>query len=246
MNTRSGNCDPTGTRLAKRLGVSRGPTQSHWAGLLLLWLCAAVLSGCGLLKPEVDHTRFFVLTAPIEPRQSEGRGEVKRWNVGVRVLDLPAYLRNKSIVVRMGSNELHFANFARWAEPLDLGIGRVLKDTLSAAANVRQVVMNSHGEEGLDYEVTLHVLACEALRSPANTGSVRLSLSWEVRSVGNDSMVPRQRGFTAPPAAWKVGDFGQLAGLLSEAIVDAGRMLASELPLGPPASKLVPQGKVIP
>ena len=36
------------------------------------------------------------------------------------------------MIVRRGKNEIEFREFAQWGEPLDLGIGRVLREELVA------------------------------------------------------------------------------------------------------------------
>ena len=211
----------------------RDAATSALVRLLALAGCAVAWSGCGLLQPQVDHTRFYVLSAPAAARPVAAKEASKGWNVGLRTLDLPAYLRNKAMVARTGGNEVQFADLAWWAETLDQGIARVLAETLDAAPNVGQVTLNSHGAEGLDYEVTIQVLACEGIRSETNRGSVRFSLAWELRPVGKASGVTKHGGFDAPPAAWNGSDFGQLAALLSDAIAAAGRRLAAELPAEP-------------
>ena len=144
---------------------------------------------------------------------------------------MPAYLQTKLMVVRTGTNEIHFAEFDRWAEPLDEGISRVVKEALSSAANVDSIALNSHGEDTLDYEVTIRVLACEGVRGQSGTGLIRLVMSWEIKSVGTNATVNKRGGFTAAPAAWDGKDYGQLALQLSKDIAAAGKALVADLPM---------------
>ena len=135
------------------------------------------------------------------------------------------------MVVRTGTNQIHFADFDRWAEPLDQGISRVMKETLSSARNVESVALNSHGDETLDYEVAIRMLACEGVRLGSGSSSIRFALTWEARSVWTNSLVTKRGVFSEDPAAWDGKDYGQLAERLSEAIAGASRALAADLPM---------------
>ena len=135
------------------------------------------------------------------------------------------------MVVRTGTNEIHFADYDRWAEPLDQGISRVMKETLSSARNVESVALNSHGDETLDYEVAIRMLACEGVRLGSGNSSIRFALTWEARSVWTNSLVTKRGVFSEDPAAWDGKDYGQLAERLSEAIAGASRALAADLPM---------------
>ena len=197
--------------------------------LLLGAFVSFALSGCAFLQPHDDPTRFYVLTVPSAPPERAPESEFQRWKVGLRPVEVPGYLQSKSMVVRSGTNEIHFADFDRWAEPLDQGISRVIKETLSGAPNVETVTLTAHGDDTLDYEVAIRLLACEAVRVGKGAGTIRFAMAWEVRSVGKNS-TPTKRGLcTAPPVAWDGKDYGQLAQRLSEAIAGAGRVIAANL-----------------
>ena len=192
---------------------------------------ACALSGCSILQPGVDPTRFYVLTVPSAPLERVVAGGYQQWKVGMRPVEVPAYLQSKTMVVRSGTNEIYFADFNRWAEPLDQGISRVIKETLSGAPNVETVTLNSHGDNTLDYEVAIRLLACEGLRVKKGAGTIRFAMTWEIRSIRNNSM-PTHRGvFTAVPVVWDGKDYGQLAQRLGEAIAGASRAVGADLPL---------------
>jgi uncharacterized lipoprotein YmbA len=134
------------------------------------------------------------------------------------------------MVVRTGTNEIHFADFDRWAEPLGQGIGRVVKATLSSARNVEEVALNSQGGGAMDYDVAVGILACEGVRLEQGGGSIRFAATWDMRSVGNNPTVIHG-DFSGKPVAWDGKDYGQLAERLSEAIAGAARALAAALPV---------------
>jgi uncharacterized lipoprotein YmbA len=210
----------------------KSSTPANRAFVLRLCMFAAcALSGCSLLQPHADPTRFYVLTVPSAPPEQAGEGEFKRWRVGLRPVEVPAYLRSRAMVVRTGINEIHFADFHRWAEPLDQGIGRVIKETLSSARNVETVVLNSHGDDTLDYEVGIRLLACEGLRGEKGGGTIRFAVTWEARSVGKNSTVTKRGMFTADQVAWDGKDYAQLAERLSGAIAGVSKAIATALPM---------------
>jgi uncharacterized lipoprotein YmbA len=202
------------------------------AFLLVLGAVAAfALNGCALLRPHADPTRFYVLTVPGTPLKPAVGGEFKRWRVGLRLVEVPSYLRTKFMVVRTGSNEIHFADFDRWAEPLEQGISRVLKETLGSAQNVQSVALNSHGDASLDYEVTIQILACHGMRVPTGKSSIRFAATWEVQAVGTNSIEIKRGSFTADAADWDGNNYSQLATQLSAAVAVAGKTLAADLPM---------------
>ena len=183
------------------------------------------------MRPHDDPTRFYVLTGPHVATEHFADGEFKRLKIGLKPVELPSYLRSKSMVVRTGTNKIHFAEFDRWAEPLDQGIGRVMKEVLSSARNVESVTLNSHGDDSLNCEVAIRILACEGLRVESGMSSIRFAATWEVRPVGTNSTATKRGGFTADAVAWSGKDYGQLAERISEAIASASIALATDLPL---------------
>ena len=189
---------------------------------LLSILAIGALSGCSLLQPHDDPTRFYVLTVPSAPSERAAQGKFKRWKVGLRPVEVPGYLQSKSMVVRSGTNEIHFADFDRWAEPLDQGISRVMKETLGSARNVESVALNSHGEDSLDYEVTIQILACHGMRAATGQSSIRFATTWEVRAAGTNLPTIKHGGFTAVAADWDGENYSELATQLSAAVAAAG------------------------
>ena len=189
------------------------------------------LSSCAFLQPRADPTRFYVLTVGQAVPAAVTEANVKRWRVGLRAVEVPAYLQTRFMVVRSGTNEIHFAEFDRWAEPLDRGISRVLKDSLGSARNVESVALDSHGEDTLDYEFKIRILACEGARGETGADSLRFAMTWELRSLGTNSQVMKHGAFAASPATWDGNDHGRLALGLSQAIAEAGQTLAADLPM---------------
>ena len=196
---------------------------------LLGVITACVVTSCALLQPRADPTKFYVLTSPNVLSPSATADGPARYRIGLRAIEMPAYLRTKRMAVRSGANEIHFAEFDRWAEPLDGGISRVLKEALRVDDNVELVAMDSQGDDPLDYSVTIRVQACEGVRGGSGTGSIIFGMTWEIQPVGISKPGIRRGSFTAASAVWDGKNYGQLARQLSLAITAAGQALAADL-----------------
>ncbi len=85
-------------------------------------------AGCVNLSPEPDLTRHFTLSSQAEP----GNPAPAVANVTLAPVSVPDYLKQSGIVSRRNSDELRIAETARWAEPLESGIARVVSETLSS------------------------------------------------------------------------------------------------------------------
>ncbi len=185
-------------------------------GLITLGLVA----GCNLLpEPKPDLTRYFVLEGGV-PGASAPAGAVR---LGLRTVEIPAYLKTKSMVVRSGGNEIRYIDSARWAEPLDAGLTRLLRAALATRAQVVAYPFPANLER--DYDVTIRVLNAEG----ADEG-VRFTAVVVITRVGDTATQVERRVFTAPARVWR-GDYAELAAGLSAAI--AG--LADEVLLAIPA-----------
>jgi len=185
-----------------------------------LFAAAAVLglSGCNLLpEPQPDNTRFYVLgdaTSSAAPAANAPR-------VGLRRVDVPAYLKSKSIVTRRGNNELRYDDNARWAEPLEAGILRTLRDRLATSAAVSVYPFPTQVER--DFDVTVQVVSAEG-----RDDGVHFSATFEVMRA-RDSQVLVRRSFSAPVSAWN-GDPAQLANALSGAVGQLAQEIVGSLP----------------
>jgi len=198
----------------------------------LLPLSAAVLlaAGCNVVPaPEADMTRHYVLTSPV-PEPGPAAGSLR---LGFRSVELASYLGTRDIVLRNGTNELVLQDYARWAEPLEAGIGRILRMQLASAPAVGRVYPQPFPLDGeRDYDVSVSVLHCEG-GTPAGMIShptARFSAVFEISTVGTSPKVVARRAFTAPEAAWDGRDYARLAELLSEDVARLGRDIVAALP----------------
>ena len=89
--------------------------------LLLVWGCVSV--------KHSPPARFFVLRAVAEPPVTR-TADVEQGMVGVLPVALPDHLVRSQMVTWTSENEVRMEEFARWAEPLNVGATRVVRENL--------------------------------------------------------------------------------------------------------------------
>jgi uncharacterized lipoprotein YmbA len=98
---------------------------------------AVALSSCVTLKRSPE-ARFFVLRSLEEPAQP-GRAPSSGL-VGLLPVRVPGYLDRPQVVTWVSEDEIRIDEFLRWAEPLDVGVSRILAENLSALLPQHPVV----------------------------------------------------------------------------------------------------------
>jgi len=193
---------------------------------------ALALGGCKILpEATVDPTRYFVLNGPATTDPAVARPAGLR-QIGLRPVELPGYLRtHKDIVVRTGANELQFQNYACWAESLESGINRVLKERLLATDTIGGVASYPFPLDiRRNFDVVVRVVHCEGLVKSGKSGVARFAAAYDIIASGAGGQVVVRRAFTAPDLPWDGADFGALARLLSEGVAKLSDDIAENLP----------------
>jgi uncharacterized lipoprotein YmbA len=191
-----------------------------------LCLLAAVLSllvtSCNLPSAVVDSTRYYVLVARPE-RTTET--STHHWKVALKPVEVPMFLRAKPMAVRVASNEVRYVDDARWAEPLDAGIMRVIREQLEAMPEIAQV-STATDIAGVtpDYQIVVRVLRCEGDLT-GGAGMARFIATVEVHSAKGERLA--RDTLRAEVGDWDGKDYDALARKLSEAVRD----LASRVPV---------------
>ena len=189
-------------------------------GILLL----AVTSGCSLLpEPQTDPTKYYVLSTSSAGMIGQNGAPV----VNLREVEVASYLRGRPLIVRRGDNEIEFREFARWGEPLELGVARVLRDDLVARGGASAVRGPGGRREVSAYDYTVHVrlLSCEG----AANGGVVFRAIWEVAPAG-EKAGPATRGDYRPAdLRWDGKSEASLAAKLSEAVSGLAGEIAGAL-----------------
>ncbi len=192
----------------------------------------AALAGCNLPTAQPDPTRFYLLSASGAASASVPAADGARAvTLGLCRIELPAYLRTPAVVIRPGGTEVVRTRDARWAEPLEQGIARLLRETLLAQPGVRSVVAYPAPQAALpQYEIAVRVLACEGVAGPEGRRA-RFAAAWEIRATAAGAgAAPVAAGtFESAPADWAEGDYAVLTAKLGESVAALARELAAAL-----------------
>ncbi|HND62855.1 MAG TPA: ABC-type transport auxiliary lipoprotein family protein [Opitutaceae bacterium] len=180
----------------------------------LLSLAALLLglAACTLPPAQPDPTRYYMLT-PMAHRTGEAAAAGSHWRVALRPVEMPNFLRGKTMAVRVASNEVVYVDDARWAETLEAGIGRVLRESLESRPEIA-FVATSGGEEH-DFDIAVRVLRCEGDREK---GVARFTAAVEIYAAGPGGARRGRDIFTTEVPGWDRQNYGQLAAKLSEAV----------------------------
>jgi len=123
--------------------------------LIVLFILS--LSGC--VSVSSSPTSKFYMLSSISKEQPAQKFEINSGvNVAVGPVGIPEYLDRPQIVTRNKNGTLTFAQFDRWAEPLDSGLARLISDDLAGllpAANFYLFPCNF--AIPLDYQVIVEV-----------------------------------------------------------------------------------------
>lgn len=198
----------------------------------LLFAGLVLAGGCQIIPdPVADPTRFFVLTGPGLPSTTTSPQGTLR--LGLKSVELPPYLRSRSLIVRNGRNEIAYEDFARWAEPLDSGIARVLRARLAVTPVVERVYAHPFPfNRDRDFDVSVNVIRCEGARDQ-NGSAVRFAAVVEITAAGTGTVVSRQT-FVAPDIAWDGRDYPALVESISAAVGRLAEAVVEQLPTARP------------
>lgn len=199
-----------------------------------VWLAAGwifLAAGCNLIPPpQADPTHYYVLTGPALSEDG-GQRPGGKLRLGLRTVEMSPYLRKGTMIVRRGSNEIVYNEYARWGEPLEAGIARALRAHLMAVPSVTRVYAQPYpGDQERDFDVAVNVVRCEGALDAAGHGTVKFAAVLEVTGVKTPGLVVARKMFVAPDAVWDGADYGALASALSEAVAALSREVATALP----------------
>ncbi|MFA9454333.1 MAG: membrane integrity-associated transporter subunit PqiC [Candidatus Aminicenantaceae bacterium] len=189
-------------------------------GLIVLTACTLLLQpGCSGTKPS----RFYVLS-PMPPGETPANQEL---SIGVGPLKFPDFLLRPQIVTQAKANQLEYAEYDRWAEPLDENFVRVLAGNLAHLVPTDQVHIYPWLETlQVQYQVLLQVIHFGHTES----GQIELTISWSVlEHAKREHLLQRRSTFSRPAPAADPTDYAALAAGMSELIEEFSREVAQAL-----------------
>lgn len=227
---------------------ARGATPKARARGLALTAAAILFTalaggGCSILpEASADPTRYYVFdqsdpsdrsnpSDPSDQSPASVAADSRGVTVAIRSIELPAYLRNsKSMVVRVGENEVRYEDYSRWAEPIDAGIQRVIKERLANAEGVTGVLsFPLTTGETRQMDLRIRVVRCEGSAPRGGQAAALFVASYQVFNEADGKRLLHAH-FTAPALAWDGRDFGELARQLSQAATLLADDIAKNLP----------------
>jgi uncharacterized lipoprotein YmbA len=186
----------------------------------LFAFAAIALSGCFHLGRTTPVEQHYVLGGALPWASAAPPRDFSALTIGMRRLQLAAYLETPFVLVRSGPNQVGFSEFHRWGESLSGGITRALAGYLGDRAGFRGIdVAPWPAGERYDFVVQVHVSRFEGVAPQDTTstdGEVVMLANWEIiRQADGDVLA---RGVTDyRKTGWRVGDY---AGLVTQ--LDAG------------------------
>jgi hypothetical protein len=192
----------------------------------ILLATALAFAGCSLLAPRPDPSRFFVLTALATT--DGGGSRLDGVSVGVGPVILPAYLQRPQMATRVGPNQVAYDEYARWAQPLESGMCRVLVQNLALLLDPAQVgPFPWLGPPIPRYTVEIEIRQFEE----SIAATVQLTARWTIRDGTTKALlVTRETNASEPcgggdPAA-AVAALSQTLATLSRDVADGVRRAA--------------------
>ena len=188
---------------------------------------AIAISGCSVLSPSPDQSRFLVLTAVSgsddgsRPLAASSSG---RLAIGLGPVQFPQYLDRPEVVTRTSQNTLELSPSDRWAEPLADNFRRVLAANLANLLETSQIVQYPwFADAKLDYAIRVHVDRFE----PDTGDGAQLAARWTiVEAKGGAVLVSRQTDVNQPLSSH---DAQGIAAGLSADLGDLGRQIAQAI-----------------
>ncbi len=187
-------------------------------------MCAALslitlsIAGCG----ESQHSRFYVLTeSPVSaPRPGPARSST---TVAVGEVKLPPELDRPQMARRTMSDEISYAEFERWAGPLDQMVRRVLIADLDGRLPSGTALIESDTANTAGLAVSVDIIRFDA----DATGRVQLNARWELlgRS-GHLAGAPRNASIVQPGSG---ADAAAIAASMSRAVADLAGEIATSI-----------------
>jgi len=175
---------------------------------------ALFLGGCSLPEAQSDPTRYYLLAMPAAETSSAPNASAPV--VHLRPVELASYLRSRPLIVRRGENEVDFRDYARWGEPLEQGIARMLGEELLARGAASEVATaGAHAPtRPADFELAVRVLACEGRAH----GGVDFRATWELAAATDKHAVVAHGDFHPADLKWDGRNEATLAAAISRAV----------------------------
>ncbi|MCP3678600.1 MAG: membrane integrity-associated transporter subunit PqiC [Deltaproteobacteria bacterium] len=192
--------------------------------LLMAFTCGATLllfSSCATTPPSKFYT-LHALTDTISAKQKGG--SEKAIGVEIGPLSLPAFLDRPQIVTRTNSTELIFAEFDRWAEPLDKNISAVLTENLSILIPSDSIYSYPwRGSPKVDFQVAINVVRFDV----TSDGRASFVVRWTIYEGNSREVLLKKKSHFTESA--NSNDYHSLVSALNKTLEDFSRKVAATI-----------------
>jgi uncharacterized protein len=149
-----------------------------------------VFSGCSVLAPKQDRTRFIMLTSTTSGSLNNPRAAANpaltSAAIGLGPIQLPEYLDRPELLIRTSPNEFELSERDRWAEILTDNFRHVLANDLTNLLGTTNIVQYPwYPGTRLDYVVQIQVQHFEA----GTNQTAELAAHWELRTPETEQML---------------------------------------------------------
>lgn len=153
-----------------------------------------LLAGC--LAQVSTPSNYFLLTALSPATETLLASPPSCPAVGVSQAVVPAFLDRPQLVTHRSPNQIEYAEFNRWAEPLEDGVTRVLRENLGRLLAPEKVYAFPWSRNmQLDYEV--HTVISQ-FTANLQAEQVVLVVFWRItRPDGNTTLIAEEKVYTA-------------------------------------------------
>ncbi len=179
---------------------------------------AVLTTGC--LKPRTDPSQFYVLAASADTARAAPADLI----IGLGPITLPQYLQRPQMVTRTGEHQMTLSEVDRWAEDLEAGLARVMREDLQRVTGASQVLSYPWlASRTVHYAVEVDILRFEGNAA----GAVQLWAAWRIRDMATREVVVAQESRITQQAAGATRS--EIVSAQSQAIVALSREIAGAL-----------------
>ncbi len=189
----------------------------HAVAVAILGL-AVLTTSC--LSPRNDPSQFYVLAAPADTARAAPADLI----IGLGPITLPQYLQRPQMVTRTGEHQMTLSEVDRWAEDLEAGLARVMREDLQRVTGASQVL----SYPWLASRTVRYAVEVDILRFEGNAvGTVQLWAAWRIRDMATREVVVTQESRVTRQAGGATRS--EIVSAQSQAIVALSREIAGAL-----------------
>jgi len=182
----------------------------------------SLLSICGCASKSPNYYILNSLQSGA-PSAEKVRAE-NDLTIGVGPVKIPAYLDRPEMATRSAADSLQFAEFDKWAEPLERNLTRVIAENLATLLSTDHIgVFPWLNSAQVQYQVTVDITQLERMPD----GKVILAARWNILGdQGEKMLVIESSRFSVPIES---AGYGALASAESRAVEALSREIAAAI-----------------